>query len=148
MKSCTWFKRVEVFLDGESGDARAIEAHLADCTLCVAHRDSLLQWRAALHREAPVLTDAQFPAFMEGISAGIQQHQPRTRGFWALTSLVTAALVIALATFSIFGGSTPEPVRANEVESATSEIDGATVQIGNSGGGVTTIWISITEDDV
>lgn len=147
MNTCKWFQKIEAFVDGETSDALTIEAHLAACPTCSAHRKTLLQWRAALRPEAAGLSDQQFPAFMEGIRAGLPDAEPHYRGFWALTSLAAAALVIALATFSILSG--PDPVlRANEVESATTEIEGASVGWKNSGGGVTTIWISIAEDDV
>lgn len=148
MKTCTWTKRVEAFVDGDSTGAEAVESHLASCAGCAAHRETLLQWRSAIRSGAPALSDQQFPAFMDGIRSGISQSPPRYRGFWALTSLAAASLVIAVAAFSIFTGSTPEPVRADGVESVSTEIDGATVEWGSSGGGVTTIWISISEDDI
>lgn len=148
MKTCSWFERVEALVDGESRDGSAVEAHLSGCADCAAHRDHLLQLRAVVRGVAPILSDQQFPAFMDGIRSGISQSPPRSRGIWALTSLAAAALVIAVATFSIFNGSIPEPVRANEVESASTEIEGATVEWSDSGGGVTTIWISVSEDDL
>lgn len=148
MKMCNWFRHIEAFVDGELADAGAVEFHLSNCPACAEHRKTLLQWRAAVRTEAPRLEDGQFPAFLSGIKAGLPDSEPRYRGFWALTSLAAAALVIAIATFSIFNGTTPEPVRANEVESVSTDIDGATVGWDDSGSGVTTIWISIAEDDV
>lgn len=148
MKSCSWIKRVEAYTDGQTAGGEAIEAHLAECATCANHRDTILACRAAVRAEAPPLTDEQFPAFMEGIRTGISQEPPRYRGFWALTSLAAAAMVIAVATFSILNGGAPEPVSADGVESVSTEIDGATVEWGDSGGGVTTIWISISEDDI
>ncbi|MBX3180126.1 MAG: hypothetical protein KF886_22485 [Candidatus Hydrogenedentes bacterium] len=148
MKTCTWFNRIEALIDGEAREAEAVQAHLVACPDCTAHRDQLLRLRAAVRREAPVLSDAQFPAFMDGIRQEIGQAPARPRGFWALASLAAAALVIAVATFSIFDGAAPVPVQANEVEAVSTEIDGATVVWGDSGAGVTTIWISITEDDL
>ena len=147
MKPCSWIKRVEAFADGESTAAGAVEAHLSECPGCRAHRERLLQWRAALRPEAPALSDQQFPVFMDGIRSGISQSPPRYRGFWALSSLAAAALVIAVAMFSIFDGAVPVPAEAGPVESVSTDIDGATVEWGNSGGGVTTIWISKSEDD-
>jgi len=148
MKTCSWFERVEALIDGESRNEHAVEAHLSDCATCIAHRDHLLRLRSALRGDVPKLSEQQFPAFYDGIRSGISQSPPRSRGIWALSSLAAAALVIAVATFSIFSGSVPEPVRANEVESASTEIEGATVEWSDSGGGVTTIWISVSEDDL
>lgn len=148
MKTCTWFKQIDALVDGEAPDEAAIKAHLTECAACAGYRDQILQWRAAVRAEAPALSDQQFPAFMDGIKAGIDQRPHRHGGFWALSSLAAAALVIAIAVFSIFNGPAPAPVRANEVESVSTELDGATVQWQDSGSGVTTIWISVTEDDL
>lgn len=148
MKTCNWFKRIEAYVDGELAATSAIETHLAGCPSCAAHRDNLLAWRAAIRPATPELNDQQFPVFMDGIRSGISGSPPRYRGFWALTSLAAAALVIAVATFSIFNGGPAAPVQADGVESVSTEIDGATVEWGSSGGGVTTIWISISEDDI
>ena len=125
-----------------------MEAHLAACGPCATHQESLLQMRAALGTlpEVPVLSDNQFPAFMEGIQAEVSRSRRRPGGMWALMSLSAAALVIAIATFSIFTG--PGPVKANEVESVSTQLNDATVRWDNSDDGVTTIWISIAEDDV
>lgn len=148
MKTCRWFEHVEALVDGEARNAGAVEAHLTGCATCEAHRTHLLQLRAAMRGAAPVLSDQQFSVFMDGIRTELSQSPPRGRGFWALTSLAAAALVIAVATFSIFNGSVPAPVRANGVESVSTEIDGATVGWTDSGGGVTTIWITTSEDDL
>ena len=149
MKTCTWIKDIEAYVDGESRrDTLDIEKHLADCALCTEHHDSLLHVRAALGSLAakPVLSDNQFPAFMEGIHENIGAGKRHPRNFWAILSLSAAALVISIATFSIFSES--DPVRANEVESVSTQIQGATVHWDNSDDGVTTIWISVAEDDV
>ena len=148
MNTCSWFKEVEALVDGEARDVPAAEAHVASCPDCAAHRKSLLKWRDSLAPvlAVPVLSDQQFPAFMEGIRTGIHETRPRSGGIWALMSLAAAALVIAVATFSMFSG--PGPVKANEVESVSTEIDGATVGVENGENSVTTIWISIGEDDV
>jgi len=148
MKTCGWFNRIEALVDGEPRNAGAAEAHLAGCDACAAYRDHLLRLRAVMRGSAPVLSDQQFPAFMDGIRSGLEQSPARGRGIWALTSLAAAALVIAVATFSIIDGAAPVPVRADGVESVSTDIDGATVGWSDSGGGVTTIWITIAEDDL
>jgi hypothetical protein len=112
------------------------------------HRNSLLAWRHALvpTLAAPVLSDQQFPAFMEGIKVGIHEPNRRSGGIWALMSLAAAALVIAVATFSMFTG--PGPAKANEVESVWTEIEGASVQVETPEGGVTSISVHIGKDDI
>lgn len=148
MKTCRWFKDIEAYVDGEASRAEAVESHLAACPACASHRDGLLAWRAALRPavEAPVLSDAQFSAFMAGIRTGIEAPRHRTGGIWALMSLAAAALVIAVATFSIFTG--PTPLEATQVESVSTEIDNATVRVEQPEGGVTTIWVNINQDDI
>jgi len=150
MKSCRWFKDVEALVDGEARDPQAVETHVSGCATCSAHRDGLLLWRSALAPAVPVpvLSDQQFPAFMEGIKAGISEPRSSSGGIWALLSLAAAALVIAVATFSMFSNPSPAPVDANEVESVSTDIEGATVGVENGENSVTTIWISIGEDDV
>ncbi len=148
MSMCKWTNEVERFADGEASDTPTVEAHLATCAACSQHHATLLRFRTSLAAlpAAPVLSDEQFTAFMSGIETELSQKRRRPGGFWALMSLSAAALLIALATFSVFTG--PGPVRANEVESVSTQIDGATVHWDNSDDGVTTIWISIGEDDV
>lgn len=148
MKSCSWFKDVEALLDGEAQNENAVEAHIAACPACAAHRDNLLAWRQSLASAlaTPVLSDQQFPAFMEGIKAGIHEPRRRSGGIWALMSLAAAALVIAVATFSMFTG--PGPAKANEVESVSTEIEGASVSVDYPEGGVPTINVSVGKDDI
>lgn len=148
MKTCSWFSDVESLVDGEARNVSAVEAHLTACPVCAAHREALVQWRRALSpaKPAPVLSDQQFPAFMEGIKAGIEQPQRRSGGIWALVSLAAAALVIAVATFSMFTG--PTPLNADEVQSVSTEIEGASVSVETPKDGVTTINISVGKDDI
>jgi len=148
MSNCTWIKQIELYADGEARDAGAVEGHLAQCGECARHHTSLLRMRSAIRGLPPVpaLSEAQFPAFLDGINREIARPQRRPGGFWALLSLSAAALVIAIATFSLFTG--PGPVKANEVESVSTQLDGATVRWGNSDDGLTTIWISIGKDDL
>lgn len=148
MSTCKWTKRIEAYVDGEATDTGAVESHLDICAPCTRHYAFLRQMRAAVSGlpASPEVSDGQFPAFMEGIQAEVASTHRRPGGFWALMSLSAAALVIAIATFSIFTG--PGPVKANEVESVSTQLDGATVHWDNSDDGVTTIWISIAEDDV
>lgn len=148
MNMCKWAIRVEAYADGEQRDSVAVESHLAGCEPCKRHHATMLRMRSAIRElpAPPVLSDGQFPAFMEGIHQEVSRSRRRPGGFWALVSLSAAALVIALATFSMFTG--PGPVKANEVESVSTQLEDATVHWGNSDDGVTTIWISIGKDDV
>lgn len=149
MSTCTWIKKIETFVDGELTDVQSVEAHMMQCAECARYRDELLRVRTALEvvsAQSPQVSDDQFRSFMDGIHDGVDNRSRHPRGFWALLSLTAAALVIAIATFSVFTG--PGPVKANEVESVSTQLDNATVHWDNSDDGVTTIWISISEDDV
>lgn len=149
MSTCKWISKIDAYVDGESDNPQSVEDHLQTCTECAHHRDSVLQMRSAigaLTAGTPHVSDEQFRSFMNGIQDGMHTNRRSPRGFWALMSLTAAALVIAVATFSLFTG--PGPVKANEVESVSTQLDNATVHWDNSDDGVTTIWISISEDDV
>jgi len=149
MKTCRWFKEIEIYVDGETARPETVEAHLATCPACAAHRDSLLTWRGVTRPLAtPVLSDEQFPAFMAGIRAELDAPRRRHGGFWALMSLTAAALVIAIAVFSIFTGPTNNPTQATEVKSVSTDIDNATVSVETPEDGVTTIRVNINKDDI
>ncbi|MFA6243361.1 MAG: hypothetical protein WC655_20650 [Candidatus Hydrogenedentales bacterium] len=94
---------------------------------------------------APSISDVQFNAFMSGIREQIEAPQSR-RGVWALLSLSTAALLVALSVFVVFmsGRSTTESV----VEAATTQLPGATVNSYATQNGTQVIWISTPSRDV
>lgn len=147
MKHCNWIARVERYFDGEDKDAAAVKSHLKSCRECSGHYACLEVIRGSLKTgsERPVIADAQFSAFMDGIRKEIAVV-PRSghRGFWAFASLAAAALVVALATFSMFTG--PRPVGAAEVESVSTDLEGATVGVYSSEE-VTTVYINYTGGD-
>ena len=95
--------------------------------------------------EAPSISDVQFNAFMSGIREQIEAPQSR-RGVWALLSLSTAALLVALSVFVVFmsGHSTTESV----VEAATTQLPGATVNSYATQNGTQVIRISTPSRDV
>lgn len=94
---------------------------------------------AASRAATPEISDAQFGAFMAGIREGIAAPAPgwnRTR-MWAYVSLAAAAMVIAVSMLYVLAPG-PEPVKANKVESVSTELEGATVDwYENDKGGAT-----------
>ncbi len=148
MNSCRWMKRVEACFDGAPADP-AVERHTAACPVCAAHLEALRRMRAGVAAVAvrESVTDAQFPAFMRGIREGIERPERHHTGFWAVLSLTAAALIVAVATFAVFSGGTA-PVRATEVESMSTDLQGAKVDTYRSEEGVTTVWITMSKDDV
>lgn len=150
MKTCKHQNTVEAYFDGEFQDHAWVEAHLAECSSCSDYYGLLQIVRRGLPRgdSAPRIDEPQFATFMDGISEGIDR-QPRNpfRGFWAFSSLVTAALVIVFALSVIFMPANA-PVEATEVETVYTEYDGATVDWYPSDDGSMTIWVKTTEDDL
>lgn len=152
MTHCRWEKHIDAYYDGEAPDRKGVEAHLASCNTCRDYLNSLetvrhfVQDAQAAYR--PEIRDAQMPAFMRGIEAGLAEEAPAKshKSLWAMLSLVTAALIMALATFSMFTG--PGPVKATEIESLSTDLEGATVEWFDLDNGVTTVWINVSEEDV
>ncbi|MBI1319818.1 MAG: hypothetical protein GC168_12880 [Candidatus Hydrogenedens sp.] len=99
-------------------------------------------------QDTPRIEDAQFRTFMDGIR---QEMVPAPRGvfarWWSLASLAAASFLIALSVFYI-GWGDPAPVRATEVESVSTELEGATTDFYGSENGTATIWINLAEDDL
>ncbi|MBI2435978.1 MAG: hypothetical protein HYV26_24240 [Candidatus Hydrogenedentes bacterium] len=140
MKTCGWMEKVEVYFDGEHGDAPGVEAHVAQCHECAAYLKQLqvLRQGVAPLREVRGIEDAQFGAFMAGIREEIETPvRASFGGLWAMVSLVAAALIVALAVFSMFTG--PQPVKATEVKSISTDLPGATIDVKSADDGPTIV---------
>ncbi len=98
-------------------------------------------------RNTPEISDGQFGAFMAGITRGIAEPAPRRFRLWTSMSIAAAALIIVIALLSILYPS-PEAVKANTVESVSTELNGATVDWYDNKEGVTTVWVKTSGDDV
>lgn len=117
-----------------------------------AYLEGLVRLRggvAAVTGGTPEITDAQFTHFMAGIREQLDApaRRPVWGRVWAMASLAAAALIVAVAALSIFYHG-PEQVSANEVESGTTEIDGATVDWYDGKEGVTTVWVKTDGGDM
>ena len=112
----------------------------------------LLREGAAQAAHRAEIADAQFPAFMDGIRENVERPARHYRGFWAVVSLSTAALLVAFSAFLVFttGDQTVAPVEAvtNEVETVSTEINGATVDSYTDGEGTTVLWVSNGKRDL
>lgn len=103
--------------------------------------------------QRPEIADAQFPAFMEGIRENLETPRRGHRGFWAVVSLSTAALLVAMSAFVIFMStnqhdSTVVEAVTTEVETVSTDINGATVDSYTSGDGTTVVWVSTEKRDL
>ncbi len=106
-----------------------------------------LRHSAACAARAPEISDTQFNAFMQGICEGIETPSPRYSKVWTLASLAAAALVLLLSVLAYFGTGS-EPVRATEVESVYTELDGVTVHYYDTPQGVSTVQVTMPENDL
>jgi hypothetical protein len=96
-------------------------------------------------KATPEISDGQFGAFMAGITAAITDPAPRRYHLWTTVSIAAAALIIVIAFLSILYPG-PEPVKANAVESVSTELNNATVDWYDSKDGVTTVWVKTKGD--
>ncbi len=140
-------KQIGALLDGEtrySGNATAC----LDDVECRAHGAAIEAIRRGAREaaHAPEISDGQFGAFMAGIREGVEQPEARPASLWAMASLSAAALVLVLSLLAIFSRGA-EPVRATEIESVHTELEGVTVEFNNQQD-VSTVWVTMTESDL
>ncbi|HDP36238.1 MAG TPA: hypothetical protein ENN29_14165 [Candidatus Hydrogenedentes bacterium] len=143
-------KQIAALLDAERQYAPS-DASALETSELQAYRDALLRLREgaqAAAARAPEISDGQFGAFMTGIREGIEAPAPRrAAGLLATASLAAAALVLVMSLLIIFSRPN-EPVRATEVESAHTELDGAAVDCYDTTEGTTTVWVTMPENDL
>lgn len=148
-------EKVAARFDGAATPPGEVERLIAADPECAAHLDMLrlLREGAEAARQAPRIEDAQFPAFMAGIREGIAAAEAAPvrvpfwrRGFWQLASACTAALIAAFSLFWMVAEG-PAPAAAT-VEDAWTEVEGATVDWYDSKTGVTTVWVTMHEEDL
>ena len=148
MGICEYQERVERWLDGECADNDGVEKHLAACPSCRTYAEQTQRMREGVRAvsERAAIADAQFPSFYEAIREGVNRP-PRRYGRWAILSITTAAIIVAISIVSIlfnFSGDPMQPVRA-EVEQVSTEIDGATATFKYDDDGTATVWVNVPE---
>ena len=147
-KVCTKQRDVERWFDGELTDA-SIESHIDSCASCREHVEFLTVCRGAVESlgDAPVISDAQMPAFLEGIREEVASTPSRSfRGLWAMASMAAAAVIVAVSMMTITSDG-PEPVAADSiVETVSTEIDGASVELFKTDDDTQTVWVNVPED--
>lgn len=108
---------------------------------------ALLRRGASRAARAPEISDAQFGAFMRGIQEGIETPAPRRVSVWTLASVTLAALVLVVSILAFFTAGS-DPVRATEVESVSTELEGVTVNYYDTPQGVSTVKVTMPESDL
>ncbi len=146
-----WERDIARRFDGETGGDGNAPADARSAAYEAGLR--LLREGAQQAANRAEIADAQFPAFMEGIREETERPARGHRGFWAVVSLSTAALLVALSAFLLFTTgehATPTVVEAvtNEVETVSTEINGATVDSYTDGDGTTVLWVSNGKRDL
>lgn len=152
MRECRWSERVERWFDGESSEPDTIAQHVSECPACATAVKRLSLFRQGVKAVAvrQEIAPTQLPAFVEGIREGIERPARRRTGLWALLSLSAASLIVAVSLFAVFTGG-PDPVVAQHtvVESASTEVEGATVKTQDSTDKKTAIiWVHRPQKDV
>ncbi len=149
MARCTWIRDVERWFDGELAKPDRVARHVTACAACSAHLAALRALRggteAVAAREA--ISEAQFPAFIDDICERLKPKAGYRMGLWAFASVTAAALIVAGSTFLVFT-SGPRNATATVIESASTEIEGAKVDVRYSANGTATVWVSVAEKDV
>lgn len=141
-------KRIGARLDGETRYSGKNAPDTQDEAL-KSYEDALLRFRQGAKQaaRAPEISDTQFNAFMEGVREGIAAPAPRFTGLWTLASAATVALIILVSLLAFFAGG-PEPVRATEVESVSTELQGVTINYYDNPQGVSTVKVTMPESDL
>jgi len=145
-----WQERLERYRDGESPEAEAldVEGLLEDPEY--RDYDASLAALSASAREAmprAAIADAQLPAFVAGIREGVETPERGHRGFWALASLSSAAMIVALSVFSVIMLKSQDAVHST-VEAAETAIEGAEIDTyTDEEDGTAVVWVSDTGSD-
>ena len=148
MRNCERNTEVERWFDGHS--AQDMAEHVTACPSCrqqLAQLETIRRGVGAV-AEREEVRDAQFAAFYAGIEDRLTGVARPHRGLWALASVTAAALLVALSLFLIAGGMDSEPVEATVIESYETELEGASITTYESENGVTTVWVTMTRDDI
>lgn len=145
MAKCRWIYDLERSFDGELPHDH-VAGHLAQCPECAARLAGLTALRNSLTVGREEIREPQFPAFFAGIRDRLEVPYRRRR-IWALVSLAAAALIVAISTFLILSEG-PQKVDATVVESYSTDLEGATITTYDSDDGVTTVWITVAQDDI
>lgn len=147
-KVCVKQREVERWFDGELADA-SIESHIDSCVSCGAHVEFLRVCRASVEAlgDAPEISEGQLPAFLEGIRDEVQGTPVRRRtGLWALASMAAAAVIVAVSAMTITSDGLDPVAAESEVETVSTEIDGASVELFESDG-TPTVWLNDAPSD-
>lgn len=154
MGKCRWTAQLEREFDGKETLGSDVRGHVETCPDCAEYLATLQRMRGAVRSVSSrqEIRDPQLGAFMSGIRERVETSPRGARlGWWAWSSIGAAALIVAVFTFMVVSGG-PAPVRAQtEVESVSTELDGAPVGDYSEEDGtatVCTVWVNLPQGDV
>lgn len=150
MLNCQYRKDIEPYFDGELPDSTAMQRHLGTCPKCTAHLEQLESMRGGLRNaiEHAEISDAQLPAFMEGIREHTQRPARRHTGLWAMASAAAAAVIVAGSLLYVMSPQ-KAPVSADTIiEESSTDINGATTETFISDDGTATVWVNVPDGDM
>ena len=151
MSTCKYEIEIERWFDGESTSLPNVEAHIEECTSCAQSLELLKLTRQGIESlsSSQEIGDAQIPAFLEGIHEGIHSSPKGThRSRWAFLSLAAAAVIVTVSSISIIP-SGPERVEAEtEIESVSTDIEGATTESFHTENYTPTVWVNMPDGDL
>lgn len=149
MNKCKWFGNVARWFDGQAAPDDAVQDHLNQCPACADYVARLRRQREGVQAVAvrETIEDPQFPAFMEGVRAGIEQPARAYPRLWAWASLAAASLIVAMSVFLVTAGE-PAPVEGTVVESWSTDLEDADVTYHPSENGTTTVWVNVAQEDL
>lgn len=139
-------KLLERHFDGEGS---LPDNALADNPGMARYQENLavLRNHMSAKRTVAEIADPQFNGFMAGIREQTAAKPASHWGRWlTLASLTAASLVISAASFYIVAYG-PSPVEATEVEMVSTDLEGASTREYTEDG-ITTVWVSVAEDDL
>ncbi len=100
--------QLDAYLDGElaTGDARELEAHLAQCPECTRFRDGRLELRAAISARVPAFqaSDTLRKRVRAALGVAAQARAPRRftmRGAWRPLAIAASLAVVAVGSWRL-----------------------------------------------
>lgn len=150
MNTCVRAADLERWFDTGRGPADMPD-HLNACADCAQHLKFLETTRTAMRRRAETRTEQPVNAdrFLVDLRERIETEPRRLSPKWGLLSAAAAACLVALSLLSIFTPSDNGAVDARSyVESASTEIEGATTETYHSDDGTAIVWVNVPEGDM
>jgi anti-sigma factor RsiW len=113
---------IDAYLDGElaGGDARALEAHLAQCSECLHYRDQRVELRSAIAAQIPVfpapdLLRRRVQDAARSAALPRAKHLVRTRRWYAPLALAASLAFVAVGSWQLARTSAARDALTNDV---------------------------------